>query len=128
MMLVPAPRVHPVVLVVCGLINFILPGVGLMIAACIANDPARLMSEFWMGLTMLMLSFFFIGVIWSWIDGAVMIFIAFTRPWKARGGVEDPEQRAGYGTPAPQNNANVENAQVKQRKKVEDFGGHGRKI
>ena len=113
MMLVPAPRVHPVVLVVCGLINFILPGVGLMIAACIANDPARLMSDFWMGLTMLMLAFFFIGVIWSWIDGAVMIFVAFTRPWKAPRQAEDAEQRGGYGTPAPQAHADVGDAQVK---------------
>lgn len=117
MMLVPAPRVHPVILVVCGLINFILPGVGLMIAACIANDPVRLMSDFWMGLTMLLLSFFFIGVIWSWIDGAVMIFVAFTRPWKAPRR-EDAEQRVGYETPAAQDHANVGNAQVKQRKKV----------
>ena len=36
--LIPVPDVHPILLVPLALLNFCIPGVGLMVGACIAGD------------------------------------------------------------------------------------------
>ena len=73
--LLPVPDVHPVILVFLALLNFCIPGAGLMLGACVAGDPYFL-HEFYTGLEYLWWSFLVVGVLLSWADGARMLFEA----------------------------------------------------
>ncbi|CAL6004595.1 Transmembrane_domain-containing protein [Hexamita inflata] len=76
MQLLPVPKVKKFILCCCGLLNMILPGVGLMVASCIENNPNTFMTQFWMGLMQLMLASLIIGFIWSIVNGILMIYHA----------------------------------------------------
>ena len=81
--LIPVPDVHPILLVPLALVNFCIPGVGLMVGACIAGDPYFL-HEFYTGLSYLWWSFLVVGIVLSWADGVRMLYEACKRDNWAR--------------------------------------------
>eukprot|EP00922_Rhytidocystis_sp_ex-Travisia-forbesii_P040156 GHVS01059712.1.p1 GENE.GHVS01059712.1~~GHVS01059712.1.p1 ORF type:complete len:168 (-),score=14.94 GHVS01059712.1:575-1078(-) len=84
----PMNQGESITLIVCGVMNLLIPGIGESVTGCVHS---RYMNLTWRGLLQLLLIILIItmpfGIIWAWVDGIIMIIqgLSFTmQPYPAQ--------------------------------------------
>lgn len=90
----PVPRSDGAVRALCGIVNIIIPGLGLFLLSLNYNRyyPAYNQTYGWISLLQFLLAFVGIGWIWAFVNGLVMIYVGLTYGDKEFGAARERDQ------------------------------------